>query len=123
VLNDNDQANLEGILGAGVTVGADLNTMVMLPFSNPRMVRQVQQLFRPLITGTRALSTDPAGYNLALYGSGFTGATAVSVDGTAVTAFTVISDSSLKLTVPAALAGHGNLVVTTPMGANSPAPL
>lgn len=72
----------------------------------------------PLIT-----SVDPespvADELVTIYGSRFTGTTAVSIDGTS-TAFTVISDGMISALVPTAAAGAANIVVTNDDGASDP---
>ena len=49
-------------------------------------------------------------------GALFTGATAVTFNAIAATAFTVINDGLLVATMPAGSAGIGNIIVTTPAG-------
>lgn len=51
-------------------------------------------------------------------GYGFTGATAVTVGGTAATDWEVHSNTRLVLITPAHAAGASNIVITTPAGAN-----
>jgi hypothetical protein len=51
-------------------------------------------------------------------GYGFTGATAVTVGGTAATDWQVDSHTKLTLITPAHAAGASNIVITTPAGAN-----
>lgn len=53
---------------------------------------------------------------ITLTGSGFTGATAVSLGATAATAVTVVSDTQLTAVTPAASAGVVDVTVTTPAG-------
>jgi hypothetical protein len=52
-------------------------------------------------------------------GTGFTGATAVSFGGTAVTSFSVVSDSQITTTSPAGSAGSVAVTVTTPRGTSA----
>ena len=56
-----------------------------------------------------------AGYSVNILGTGLTGATAVTFNGTPATTFTVVSDSLIKVTVPAG-ATTGTIQVTTPTG-------
>ena len=59
-----------------------------------------------------------AGATVTLTGSGFTGATAVSFNGTVATSFTVVSDLSLTAVVPPG-ATAGNVTVTSPGGTST----
>jgi hypothetical protein len=54
-----------------------------------------------------------------VYGSGFTGASAVSFGSTAATSFTVWSDIQLTALAPALAAGTYDITVTTPSGTSS----
>jgi hypothetical protein len=68
----------------------------------------------PTITGFNP-ANGPAGTNVTITGSGFTGATAVAFNGTAAATYTVVSDSQLTATAPSG-AGSGPITVTTPGG-------
>lgn len=57
---------------------------------------------------------------LVLLGTNFTGATGVTVGGTAVTDFQVVDNRTISLITPAKTAGAHNIVVTTPAGAGTP---
>jgi N-acetylglucosamine-6-sulfatase len=57
-----------------------------------------------------------AGQSVSVTGSGFTGATKVSFNGTSQTAFTLSSDSSITASVPAGAAGTGPICVTNNAG-------
>lgn len=59
------------------------------------------------------------GSQIVISGQHFTGTTAVTVGGTNVTAFTVLSDSTIVATVPAKTAGNQALVVTNGVGAST----
>lgn len=59
------------------------------------------------------------GSQIVINGEHFTGTTNVTVGGTAVTAFTVLSDSTIVATVPAKTAGSYPLVVTNATGAST----
>lgn len=61
-----------------------------------------------------------SGKSVALIGSGFTGATAVSIGGTPATSFGFINDGLLTVVLPTGSAGSVNITVTTPIG-TSPA--
>lgn len=53
---------------------------------------------------------------VAITGSGFTGATAVTFGGTAATSFSLVSDQLIIAVLPTGTAGAANVVVTTPTG-------
>ncbi|TFD80914.1 hypothetical protein E3T53_04445 [Cryobacterium psychrophilum] len=72
-----------------------------------------------LPTITSALPTGMgAGSTVELVGTGFTGATAVTVGGVAAAMFTVNSATSITLAMPTGSAGSSPIVVTTPVGAS-----
>jgi hypothetical protein len=54
-----------------------------------------------IVVSTIAPSTAAVGATVTLSGSGFTGATGVSFNGTAAVTYTVVSDNSITVTVPA----------------------
>jgi PKD repeat protein len=57
---------------------------------------------------------------ITITGTGFTGATAVTVGGTAVTSFTVVSATEITATTPAtSTAGQVDVLITTPSGPSS----
>lgn len=60
--------------------------------------------------------TDLGGTSITITGSDFTGASSVSVGGTAVTSFTVDSSTQITAVTAAGVAGIGNVVVTTTSG-------
>lgn len=129
LFNDADQANLEKVMDqpAPITIGALAAGLSQAGLGSPRPIQQTVELFRPVITG--ALLDTPASGDptLTIIGSGFkgSGATTVTV-GTGnqpLTPVTVVDDSTLTATLPAALAGQGNIIVTTDAGASAPAPL
>jgi hypothetical protein len=76
----------------------------------------------PLISGvTPAGSFGTAGGDLRVVaGQYFTGATAVTLGGTAATHYDVIDDNTLAIITPAKTAGSVNLVVTNATGASAP---
>lgn len=82
----------------------------------------------PLIVGVKAAiskATPPgatATSTLVLIGDGFTGATGVTIGGTAATNLKVADDDTITVTVPAGAAGSAPVVVTTPNGASDPFP-
>ena len=57
------------------------------------------------------------GTSVIITGTGFTGATSVTFDGTAATSFTVNNSAQIIATTPAHAAGAVDLVITTPGGA------
>lgn len=72
----------------------------------------------------RALSAAPAnaaeGATVTITGANMTGATAVTVGGTAATAVTVVSDTSLTFEMPAGSAGTVDIIVTNANGSSLP---
>jgi len=74
------------------------------------------------ILGAAPQSGDPT---LTILGSGFTGATGVTVGsaGQDGGTLTVVSDSVITVTIPQAVAAQGNIIVTTAFGASQPATL
>jgi len=72
----------------------------------------------PIVTA--ALPTaQSVGKSLLIKGVRFTGTTAVTVGGTAVTNLTVIDDVTLAVTVPAGSAGAAAVIVTNAAGAGA----
>ncbi len=70
----------------------------------------------PVVTGiSPAIGPVTGGSPVAISGSGFTGATAVSFGGSPATSFTFVSDTDITATAPAG-AGSGDVVVTTAGG-------
>ncbi|MEV4127152.1 IPT/TIG domain-containing protein [Nocardia sp. NPDC049707] len=67
--------------------------------------------------GTIAIA---GGDNIILTGQHFTGATGVTVGGTAALDFVVINDTTLSVVTPAKTAGSQNIVVTNATGASAP---
>lgn len=59
------------------------------------------------------------GVSVTITGNNFTGATGVTIGGTAATSVTVASDTSITCTTPAHSAGTASVLVTTPDGTNS----
>jgi len=59
------------------------------------------------------------GQSVTITGTGFTGATAVTIGGTAATAVIVTGSTSLTAIAPAGSAGTASVLVTTPGGTNS----
>lgn len=73
----------------------------------------------PVITAATPSSGAASGSTLTLTGTGFTGATGVTIGGTAGTALSVASDTSLSFTVPTGSAGSSPIVVTGPGGSSN----
>ncbi|HEY4221413.1 MAG TPA: IPT/TIG domain-containing protein, partial [Myxococcota bacterium] len=77
---------------------------------------------RPALTGALALTAaipdriDIGGGPVTLVGEGFTGASVVSVGGTAVASFTVVDDRTITFTAPPGSAGATTVSVTAPGG-------
>lgn len=60
------------------------------------------------------------GTTVTLNGTGFTGATAVTIGGAAVSSFSVRSDTKITAITPKGSSGAASVVVTTPVGSNPP---
>jgi LPXTG-motif cell wall-anchored protein len=77
----------------------------------------------PVITG---LDPDHGPYlggtDLTISGSGFTGATGVTIGGTPVPGFTVVNDTTITVTTPPHAVGTVPVVVTTPVGPSPAVP-
>jgi hypothetical protein len=74
----------------------------------------------PQITSVDPVRGPENGGNpITIYGSGFTGATAVTVGGAAATAVTVVDDATITATAPAGTPGAANVMVVTPGGSIS----
>lgn len=72
----------------------------------------------PLI-GAVAPPTAAVGDLVTITGSGFLGATAVTIDGVTVPEFLVINSATIVAVVPTGVAGAAPVIVTTPGGASS----
>lgn len=78
------------------------------------------QLLAPTVTGISPNSgTTGGGASVTITGTNLTGATGVTIGGTAVTSYTVVSTTSITATTPAHAAGTASVVVTTPAGVNA----
>lgn len=75
----------------------------------------------PTITAVEG-SPDPAGEGeiVVITGTGFATATAVTIGGTAMTDFDIVSATEITAVLPAGAAGPSNVVVTNPVGASAP---
>jgi hypothetical protein len=74
----------------------------------------------PAVTSVTPSSGSTAGGAIvAIFGSGFTGASAVTFGTTAAAAFTVESDGAILATAPSLAAGTVDITVTTPSGTSS----
>jgi hypothetical protein len=77
----------------------------------------------PRVTGISPSSGSAlGGTSVAVTGTGFTGATAVSFGGVGAASYTVNSDTSITAVAPADSAGVTDLTVTTAGGSNQPGP-
>jgi hypothetical protein len=91
-------------IGQSPKVPADLFT-----YTGPPAVTAVSPNSGPLAGGT----------NVTITGTGFTGATAVTVGGLPAKNVVVVSDSTVTATLPADTAGLHNVQVTTPLGSSA----
>jgi hypothetical protein len=74
----------------------------------------------PTITSVApGAGTTAGGTTLIITGTGFSGATAVTIGGTAATTYIINSDTQITATTPAHAAGTVDVVVTTPGGASA----
>ena len=77
----------------------------------------------PQPAGPYIASISPTGRSvggvLTITGTGFTGATGITIGGTAVTSFNVVSDTVISAVIPTGVAsGSKAVIVTTPVGAS-----
>jgi len=71
----------------------------------------------PVIDGiSPATGPVSGGTEVTITGSGFTGATGVTFDGVPGTGFTVIDDTTIRVTTPPGTAGTADVVIVSPMG-------
>ena len=109
---------LANVPGGAVTGPITVTTNGLTCQGSGSFILQATSTALPTITAVSA-SQAPVGQTVTLTGTGFTGATSVTVGGAAAI-FTTASDTSLTLTVPA-LATSGFITVTNTLGvANSP---
>jgi hypothetical protein len=119
ILDDNDQAIVEGLALHANNLGALITAFDASPLAGSPMVRKFKALFRPVIDHIAV--TAPGGiHTVTLTGSGFQGASAVQV-GVQPAVVTHNTDDSITATVPHAPATGDAVTVTTPYGANDPA--
>jgi hypothetical protein len=116
LFNDADQATLGNLALTSGTV-QELVQGMATSLGTTRGVQLLQSLFRPEVA---SLGQAPAGANktVTLAGTGLRDATAVLLDGTPSGTVTVVSDTIVKVALPAGVTG--NLQVVTPMGASDP---
>ena len=120
VVEVGDQVALAGGgLGWPITVeaeyDADLGGYTQLFFS------KFEDAVAPVITGVTAAGTNPAGTGdmVIITGTGFTGATAVTIGGVAMTEFHVVDSTKIYATLPSDTAGPEDVIVTTPVSASA----
>jgi len=108
----------EGTVPFAVILVVSVATLSMFAAATPAFASNGSAL--PAVTAIWPRSGPVnGGTSLTVVGSGFTGATAVSVAGVATNVFTVVSDTVVHVTAPASAAGSaatGAVVVTTPAG-------
>src|SRR5205085_4384009 len=73
----------------------------------------------PAITSINGSGTIAGGDNVAILGSGFTGASAVLFGKVPAAYFTVLSDNAIIATTPALMAGTWHITVTTLTGTST----
>ncbi len=64
-------------------------------------------------------SSGGVGTSITITGTGFTGATSVTIGGTAATSFNVVNDTTITAVTPAGNVGSASVLVTTPGGTNA----
>ena len=123
LLNDGDEATLQGVLaGMAPPVAPDLRTLFHLlrlsPLNGTRMVNQLLELARPIPAHAQVgPPLNPAGDRvLTLTGTGFTGATGVTLGAQIGQHLHVVSDTQIDVTILAPAAPVPDIVVTTPLG-------
>ncbi|MGJ4844988.1 IPT/TIG domain-containing protein [Leifsonia sp. Le1] len=128
-----------GTAGTGFTVVNDTTITVTTPAHAPGAADVVVQSpngnsapgpftfdaapVAPAITSlTPTHGPEAGGTVVTITGTGFTGATGVTFDGTAGTAFTVVNDTTITVTTPAHAPGAVGVVVTGAGGPSAPQP-
>lgn len=103
--------------GGDTTILSTVNVRLLGQGARTTITHPGAPTVAPTITSVTPATVGTAGGDLILIsGAGFTGATAVTEDGNAMTDFDVVSDSRISAVVPADTAGSYDLVVTTPGG-------
>ncbi len=75
----------------------------------------------PTVTGVLpSTGSTSGGTTVTISGTNFTGTSSVTFNGSAATAITVVSATSITCTTPAGVAGAASVIVTTPNGTNTP---
>lgn len=113
---------MAGIARLSLSLGVGVATLGLATFARPAFGQA------PLAVTGIWPRTGPTGggTSVTVVGSGFTGTTAVTVDGVGTTNFSVASDSVVRVTVPPYAAGtplSGSVTVTTPAGTSPAIPL
>ena len=121
-------AKLAAIPPAGLTAAqqAALDAAVATATNIAASLRAIDVTTHPVAPGAMPVltsispNTGPATGNtsVTLTGTGFTGATGVSIDNVLTTNMTVVSDTSITATTPAGPAGAQSVIVSTPNGSN-----
>lgn len=90
--------------------------------STPEKIANPSEDLDPGIISASPASGAAATEVITLHGRNFTGATGVTIGGTAGTGLDVIDDRTLQFTVPAGSAGSAPIIVTTPEGPSAALP-
>jgi hypothetical protein len=125
----------DGITGTNFTVDSDTQITVTTPANSPGDSDVVvvdaagnsgalnfEFIASPSVTTAIVPDTGPAagGTEVTISGTGFTGATGVTFDGTPGTDFEVLTDTVIIVTSPPGAAGTVDVVVTDPAGDSDP---
>lgn len=117
VVND---TTITAVVPSGVAIGA-----VSVLVTAPNGTNAANTLYSYITVAPTVTSVSPAsgstngGSTITITGGSFTGASAVSVGGTACTSFVVNSDVSISCTVPPHVAGVASVLVTNATGTNA----
>ncbi|BDU71373.1 IPT/TIG domain-containing protein [Mesoterricola silvestris] len=123
LLNDEDQATLDGITATPPTLGGLFKALLTSGFAKTRGIQLLGDLTRPVIaTVTHTPVPGAPDLRVTLTGSALTGAQEVLLNGTPLTPLPgESSDAILRVDLPAG--STGNLQVVTPLGTSDPVPL
>jgi hypothetical protein len=117
VLNDVDEAVMTGIAQHAVDLRDLFDRLGGSPLNGTRMVDQLRELTRPIVTQAAAGAPDGAGNRvLTLTGTGFSGASEVRVGAQVGHDLHVVGDTRITVTVGDPGTPAPQIVVTTPMG-------